>query len=98
VFPRGLVALCGVLLAGLGPAGAQERVQGTCQEHVQEPTQEHVAPEHANLVRPAAPVPDPFPVASDARLGGDAARTRLVMDLSRPIEIAASRSPIPIAW
>jgi len=85
VFPRGLVALCGVLLAGLGPAGAQERVQ----ERVQEPTQEHVAPEHANLVRPAAPVPDPFPVASDARLGGDAARTRLVMDLSRPIEIAA---------
>src|SRR4051812_31985471 len=76
VFPRVMVALCGMLLAGL-PAGAQERMP------------EHIAPEHANLVRPAAPVSDPFPVASDARLGGDATRTRLVMDLSRPIEIAA---------
>ena len=32
---------------------------------------------------------DLFPVASDARLGGDATRTRLVMDLSRTIDIAA---------
>ena len=71
MFPRGCVfALCGVLLAGLLPAGAQE--QG-----------------HANLVRPAAPVTDSFTVASEARLGGDGTRTRLVMDLSRSIEIAA---------
>ena len=75
VFPRGCVfALCGVLLAV--PAGAQERALER-------------APEHANLVRPTAPATDTFPVASEARLGGDAARTRLVMDLSRSIEIAA---------
>ena len=69
MLPRGwMLALCGVLLAGL-PAGAQE---------------------HANLVRPTATVsPDAFPVASDARLGGDATRTRLVVDLSRTIEVAA---------
>ena len=73
MFPRGCVfALCGVLLAGLLPAGAQEP-----------------AHERVNLVRPAAPVTDPFPVASEARLGGDGTRTRLVMDLSRTIEIAA---------
>ena len=75
MFPRGCVfALCGVLLAV--PAGAQERALER-------------APEHANLVRPTAPATDTFPVASEARLGGDAARTRLVMDLSRSIEIAA---------
>jgi len=36
VFPRGLVALCGVLLAGLCPAGAQGRVQDRLQEHVEQ--------------------------------------------------------------
>ena len=75
MFPRGCVfALCGVLLAI--PAGAQERALER-------------AAEHANLVRPTAPAADAFPVASEARLGGDATRTRLVMDLSRSIEIAA---------
>jgi len=63
-----------VLLAA--PVGAQERVPER-------------APEHANLARPTAPAVDAFPVASEARLGGDAARTRLVMDLSRSIDIAA---------
>src|SRR6185295_14662370 len=61
--------LVGALLAGLSPAGAEER---------------------AALVRPGTPVPpDLFPIASEARLGGDAGRTRLVLDLSRPIDIAA---------
>ena len=47
-------------------------------------------PERAAVARPATPVPpDLFPIASDARLGGDAGRTRLVFDLSRTIEIAA---------
>jgi N-acetylmuramoyl-L-alanine amidase len=55
------------------PAGAQEHAAG-----------------HANLVRPSAQLPpDTFPVASDARLGGDASRTRLVVDLTRPVEMAA---------
>ena len=59
-----------------GVAGAQER--------------EPVRAERANLARPAMPVPpDLFPIATEARLGGDAGRTRLVMDLSRTIEIAA---------
>jgi N-acetylmuramoyl-L-alanine amidase len=59
-----------------GFAGAQER--------------EAARPERANVVRPAMPVPpDLFPIATDARLGGDAGRTRLVMDLSRTVEIAA---------
>ena len=61
--------LVGALVAGLAPAGAEER---------------------AAVVRPTATIPpDAFPIASDARLGGDATRTRLVMDLSRPIEVAA---------
>ncbi len=64
--------LVGAFLAGLVPAGAQDRV------------------ERAAVVRPTAPVPpDLFPIASDARLGGDNGRTRLVMDLTRPIEVAA---------
>src|SRR6266850_4816265 len=67
--------LVGALVAAF-PAGAQERAQ----ERV----------ERAAVVRPAAPVPpDLFPIASEARLGGDAGRTRLVVGLSRPIEIAA---------
>src|SRR3954454_17304359 len=61
--------LVGALLAGLVPAGAEER---------------------AVVARPNTPVPpDLFPIATAARLGGDTNRTRLVMDLSRPIEIAA---------
>src|SRR5438270_6166061 len=63
--------LVGALLAGLTPAGAQDRVQ-----------------ERAALARPNTPVPpDLFPIATEARLGGDTNRTRLVIDLSRPIEI-----------
>src|SRR5947209_17948175 len=61
--------LVGALLAGLTPAGAQDR---------------------AAVARPNTPIPpDLFPIATAARLGGDTSRTRLVMDLSRPIEIAA---------
>jgi N-acetylmuramoyl-L-alanine amidase len=78
VFPRGCIGAIGVLLAGLVPAAAQERVQ------------ERAQTEQINLVRPTVAVPpEAFPVASDARLGGDASRTRLVVDLSRTIEIAA---------
>ena len=33
------------------------------------------------------PVPDLFPVATDARLGGDATQTRFVMDLDRTIDL-----------
>ena len=48
------------------------------------------ANERAMAVRPTMPVPaDLFPIASDARLAGDASRTRLVIDLSRTIEVAA---------
>jgi N-acetylmuramoyl-L-alanine amidase len=48
------------------------------------------ATERAAVVRPAMLVsPDAFPVATDARLGGDASRTRMVVDLSRPIDITA---------
>jgi N-acetylmuramoyl-L-alanine amidase len=48
------------------------------------------ATERADLVRPATPMPpEAFPVATDARLGGDASRTRMVVDLSRPIDITA---------
>src|SRR5436305_9461572 len=64
-----VLALPGLALLGLVPAGAQER---------------------AAVARPAPPVPaDLYPIASDARLGGDTGRTRLVFDLSRTIEIAA---------
>ncbi len=35
----------------------------------------------------AAQAPDSFPVATDARLGGDEAQTRFVMDLSRKIDL-----------
>src|SRR2546423_4380297 len=48
------------------------------------------AQERAALARPNTPVPpDLYPIATEARLGADASRTRLVLDLSRPIEIAA---------
>ena len=65
------------LLGGL-PAGAQEHVNN-----------QHVNNQHVNVARVGTPSTATFPVASDARLGGDAARTRLVVDLSRTIEIAA---------
>jgi N-acetylmuramoyl-L-alanine amidase len=48
------------------------------------------ANERAALVRPTMPAPpDTHPIATDARLGGDANRTRLVIDLSRTIDVAA---------
>jgi N-acetylmuramoyl-L-alanine amidase len=48
------------------------------------------AAERAAFVRPAMPAaPDAFPVATEARLGGDTTRTRMVIDLSRPIDITA---------
>jgi N-acetylmuramoyl-L-alanine amidase len=48
------------------------------------------AAERAMVVRPTMPVPpDAYPIATDARLGGDASRTRLVIDLSRTIDVAA---------
>ena len=59
------------------------------------------AAERAAVARQASPVPpDLFPIASDARLGGDAGRTRLVFDLSRTMERSArrSRSRTPIGW
>ncbi len=37
----------------------------------------------------AAPGSDSYPVVTDARLGGDEAQTRFVMDLSRKIDLAA---------
>jgi N-acetylmuramoyl-L-alanine amidase len=39
--------------------------------------------------RPAAPGVEAFPVASDARLGGDDKQTRFVLDLSRRVEMRA---------
>src|SRR5262249_42603160 len=69
-----MVALS-ILLAAV-PAGAQEPGRGQAAR--------------ANLARATAAVPpDLFPVASDARLAGDTGRTRLVMDLSRTIDITA---------
>jgi N-acetylmuramoyl-L-alanine amidase len=48
------------------------------------------AAERADFVRPVAlAAADQFPVATDARLAGDATRTRLVVDLSRPIDVTA---------
>ena len=48
------------------------------------------AAERAAIVRPTMPVPpDAYPIATDARLGGDASCTRLVVDLSRTVEVAA---------
>ena len=67
-----LALLCGMVLAGAYPAGANDR-----------------AVERANVARADAPVDSPFPVATDARLGGDSNRTRLVIDLSRTIELTA---------
>jgi N-acetylmuramoyl-L-alanine amidase len=37
----------------------------------------------------AVPAPDSYPVATDARLGGDGAQTRFVMDLDRKIDFHA---------
>jgi len=46
----------------------------------------------ASAAEPQAPPPagvEPFPVATDARLGGDDSQTRFVMDLSRKIDLHA---------
>jgi N-acetylmuramoyl-L-alanine amidase len=68
---------------GITAAGAQSPAQNE-----RDPVKPAV--ERANLVRPTMPVPaDLFPVATDARLGGDNSRTRLIMDLSRTIDVAA---------
>jgi N-acetylmuramoyl-L-alanine amidase len=48
-----------------------------------------VAPQAKVFRETAAAPPDAFPVATDARLGGDGSRTRLVLDLSRTIDVAA---------
>jgi N-acetylmuramoyl-L-alanine amidase len=40
-------------------------------------------------VQPASAMSDSYPVATAARVGGDAARTRFVMDLSRSIDVRA---------
>lgn len=40
-------------------------------------------------VAPPASNPGPFPVASDARVGGDAALTRFVMDFTRKVDLHA---------
>jgi N-acetylmuramoyl-L-alanine amidase len=78
-----------VFLVGLVPAGAQERAQ-PAQERAAPERGPHEPAERANLVRPTMPVPpDLFPIATDARLGGDANRTRLIVDLSRTVEVAA---------
>jgi N-acetylmuramoyl-L-alanine amidase len=37
----------------------------------------------------AQPVADRFPLATDARLGGDETRTRFILDLSKPVDLAA---------
>ncbi|HMK81305.1 MAG TPA: N-acetylmuramoyl-L-alanine amidase [Xanthobacteraceae bacterium] len=85
MFARGWIVALSVLLAGTLPAGAQDRAQDSAAPQPAGPRLER-----ANLVRPTAQVPpEAFPVASDARLAGDSTRTRLVMDLSRTIEIAA---------
>jgi N-acetylmuramoyl-L-alanine amidase len=67
-----LALLCGMVLAGPQPAGANER-----------------AVERVNVARANAPVDAAFPVATDARLAGDSNRTRLVIDLSRAVELTA---------
>lgn len=83
MFPRGCIVALSVLLAGLAPAGAQEAVSAHAPSEGQRV-------ERANLVHPAAAVlPDLYPIASDARLAGDGSRTRLVMDLTRTVDIAA---------
>jgi N-acetylmuramoyl-L-alanine amidase len=96
VVPRVCIVALSILLAGLAPGSAQERVQERAQGQAPaplQPTAQSSAPkpeERANMVRPTAPLPpDAFPVASDARLAGDAARTRLVMDLTRTVELTA---------
>jgi len=72
--------LVGALVAAFRPARKNARKK-RAQERV----------ERAAVVRPAdAPFrPTLFPIASESPPRGDAARTRLVVDLSRPIEIAA---------
>jgi N-acetylmuramoyl-L-alanine amidase len=48
-----------------------------------------VAEDYTGAVRPAATPTETFPIATDARLGGDAARTRFIVDLSRSIDFTA---------
>src|SRR5262245_25601605 len=78
VFPLHWGLLITVLACSVSAAAAQDRAAETA------------LPERAHVVRPAMPGPPGlYPSASEARLGGDASRTRLVVDLSRPVEVAA---------
>jgi N-acetylmuramoyl-L-alanine amidase len=50
----------------------------------------HAAPDRAaGAARPQPPAADNAAVATDARLGGDEARTRFIVDLSRTVELSA---------
>ena len=52
--------------------------------------QAHAAGRSSPVARPSAPtVAGEFPVATDVRLGGDEAQTRLVLDLSEKIDVHA---------
>jgi N-acetylmuramoyl-L-alanine amidase len=90
VVPRVCIVALSVVLAGLAPGSAQERAPAQAPAPAQGQIQAPKAEERANMVRPTAQLPpDTFPVASDARLAGDSGRTRLVMDLTRTIELTA---------
>ena len=47
------------------------------------------AAERTGEAVPPTSAADDFPVASDVRLGGDDAQTRLIVDLSRKIDVRA---------
>jgi N-acetylmuramoyl-L-alanine amidase len=73
--------LAGALVLWAAAATAAERPPA-----VSDPA---VAADHTGAVRPTVPPAETFPIASDARLGGDAARTRFIVDLSRTIDFTA---------
>lgn len=73
-----VVALAATLGIELGIAAAGERLPA-----------DQLAADRTGTVRPQAAPAETFPIATDARLGGDENRTRFIIDLSKTLDVTA---------
>lgn len=89
-----MVRALGVGLAVLAIAlGATRGVAAAGEPPVPPPAEraaaDQIAADRTGTVRPAATPTETFPVATDARLGGDESRTRFIVDLSKTLDVTA---------
>ena len=81
-----VVALSAAFGVGLGAAAAGERAAPPTVERA---PADQVAADRTGTVRPAPAPEETFPIATDARLGGDESRTRFIVDLSKTLDVTA---------